>query len=251
VRPGVSYGDIVAGLYTAIGILSALHERERSGRGQAIDISMLDCQVSILENAIARYHVTGEAPQPIGTRHPSATPFQAFPTADGYIVIALAPGAVDQWPLFCGVLAVPELIDDPRFNTGPKRTANHAVLEPLLEAALVRHTTADWLEELLAVDIPCGPIMNVGQVADDPQVRHRGMIREVTHRTAGALPIANTPVRMSRSESGIKGPPPDFGEHTAEILRSFLGLDADAINDLSRRGIVATEGGPDVESLLL
>src|SRR5690606_22273408 len=120
---GVSYGDIVAGLYTAIGVLTALHERERSGKGQAIDISMLDCQLSVLENAIARYFVTGKAPEPLGTRHPSATPFQAFPTADGYVVVALAFGPEDQWGLLCSLLDLPELIDDERFSTGPRRTA--------------------------------------------------------------------------------------------------------------------------------
>ena len=250
VRPGVSYGDVVAGLYTAIGILAALHERERSGKGQHVDISMLDCQVSVLENAIARYHVLGEAPAPLGTRHPSATPFQAFPTADGYVVVALGFGVVDQWALLCGLLETPDLIDDPRFNTGPKRTRNHAILEPTLNEAFLRKTTAEWLELLLDVEIPCGPINTIPQIIDDPQIKHRGMIQEVTQRRAGTIPIANTPVRMSRSESGIKGPPAEFGEHTAEVLGAMLGLDEAAIAGLVERGVVATEGGPDVEALL-
>jgi CoA:oxalate CoA-transferase len=250
VRPGVSYGDITAGLYTAIGILAALHERERSGRGQAVDVSMLDCQVSVLENAIARYHVTGEEPGPLGTRHPSATPFQAFPTADGYLVVALAFGAVDQWTLLCAILGVPELADDPRFNTGPKRTQNHALLEPLLEAAFRKRTTGEWLTELQAVEIPCGPINTVSRVLADPQVRARGMVQDVTQRRAGTIPIANTPIQLSRSETGISGPPPELGEHTAEVLRELLGLDAAAVEALAARGAVATEGGPDVSLLL-
>ncbi len=249
-RPGVSYGDIVAGLYTAVGILAALNERNTSGLGQWVDISMLDCQVSVLENAISRYFVTGEVPGPLGTRHPSATPFQAFPTADGYLVIALGFGSVDQWTLLCSLLELPELIDDPRFNTGPKRTRNHAELEPLLIGGFARKPTAEWLDALLDVGIPCGPIQNVQQVVSDPQVAHRGMIREVTHRTAGTIPIANTPVRLSRSEWGIKGPPADFGEHTAEVLASILGLNAEEVGDLTERGIVMTEGGPDISSLL-
>ncbi len=250
VRPGVSYGDVVAGLYTAIGILAALHERERSGLGQAVDISMLDCQVSVLENAISRYHVTGEVPGPIGTRHPSATPFQAFPTTDGYIVIALGFGVVDQWTLLCGVLETADLIDDARFNTGPKRTKNHAVLEPLLVEAFRRKTTQEWLDILLDLEIPCGPINTLAEVVADPQVLHREMIQEVTQRRAGTIAIANTPVRLSRSESGIKGPPADMGEHTAEVLASFLGLSEADISGLVARGVVATEGGPDIEALL-
>lgn len=250
VRPGVSYGDVVAGLYTAIGILAALQERTRSGEGQYVDISMLDCQVSVLENAISRYFVSGEVPSPIGTRHPSATPFQAFPTADGYVVVALGFGVVDQWTLLCSLLETPELIDDPRFNSGPKRTLNHAALEPLLEAAFRRRTTDEWLGMLLEAEIPCGPIQTIDQVVKDPQVQHRGMIREITHPTAGTIPIANTPFRMSRSESGIKGRAADFGEHTEEVLGGLLGLDASEIAGLVERGVVMTEGGPDVDALL-
>jgi len=250
VRPGVSFGDVVAGLYTAIGILAALQERNKSGLGQHIDISMLDCQVSVLENAISRYFVSGETPKPLGTRHPMATPFQAFPTADGYLVVALGFGVVDQWTLLCSLLETPDLIDDERFNTGPKRTRNHAVLEPLLEAAFRKKPTDEWLELLLEAEIPCGPIQTIDQVVRDPQVVHRGMIQEITHPKAGTIPIANTPVRMSRSESGIKGPPADFGEHTADVLAKLLGLGADDVTRLVERGVVMTEGGPDIESLL-
>ncbi len=134
VRPGLSLGDVAAGLFTAIGILAALHERERSGRGQMVDISMLDCQIAILENAFARYSATGVPPKAIGTRHPLSTPFQAFPTADGYIVIALGFGLAEIWGLFCALIDHPELIDDPRFDTPAHRTANHATLEPILNA---------------------------------------------------------------------------------------------------------------------
>jgi CoA:oxalate CoA-transferase len=250
VRPGVSYGDIVAGLYTAIGVLTALYEREQSGLGQYIDISMLDCQVSVLENAIARYAVSKEVPKPIGTRHPVSTPFQAFPTADGWLVVALGFSVVDQWALLCSILDTGELIDDERFNTGPKRTKNHAILEPLLEAAFRKRPTQEWLDELLEAGIPCGPLNTIPQVLEDPQVRSRGMIVDVTHHRAGTVPIANTPVRMSRSETGIKGPPADFGEHTREVLTTLLGLDDAAVDGLVKRGVVATEGGPDVESLL-
>ena len=249
VRPGVSYGDITAGLFTAVGILSALHERERSGKGQAIDISMLDCQVSVLEGAITRYYVSGKAPEPIGTRHPSATPFQAFPTKDGWIVIALGFGTENPWAIFCGILGLPHLIDDERFETSPRRTKNHAELEPLLNEALRTRTTQEWLDELLAVGIPCGPLNTVPQMLADPQIQHRGMVREVTHHIAGTIPIANSPVRMSRSETGIKGPPPDLGQDTVAVLAELLGLGNDEIERLIASGTVATEGGPDIAAI--
>ncbi len=250
VRPGVSYGDMVAGLYTAIGILTAIHDRGRTGRGQAIDISMLDCQVSMLENAIVRTAITGEAPAPLGTRHPSATPFQAFPTADGYLDIHHAFGGEDQWNLLLGLLGLTDLIGDARFDTGPKRTRNHAELEPLLNEGFRQRTTAEWLPELQAVGIPSGPINTVPQVMADPQVLHRGMIQEVTHPVTGPLPIANTPLRFSRSEAGIQFPPQDMGQSTADVLGEMLGLSAAEVEALEAAGIVATKGGPDISRLL-
>ncbi|MEI2659848.1 MAG: CoA transferase [Bifidobacterium adolescentis] len=250
VRPGTSYGDLTAGLFATVGILSALHERERSGLGQAIDISMLDCQLAVLENSIMRYFVTGEVPGPLGTRHPSATPFQAFPTADGHIVIALAFGEENQWALLCAMLGVPELIDDERFETGPKRTRNHAALEPALNEAFRKRTTAEWYADFLAAGIPCGPVNTIADVANDEQVRFRQSIKPVTHPVAGTIPIADSPVRMSRSETGIQGPPPSMGADTESVLESL----ARARRRRGRRagsrgGVVATSGGPDLSRI--
>ena len=249
VRPGVSYGDMSGGLFTAIGILAALHDREKTGKGQAIDVSLLDCQVAVLENPIMRYHVTGKAPEPIGTRHPSATPFQAFPTADGHIVVALGFGEENQWQLLCGILGLPELIDDHRFDTGPRRTQRHSELEPILVAAFRARPSREWLDDLEAAGIPCGPVNTIPQMLDDPQVKARDMVREVTHPRAGTIPIANSPVKMSRSESGIKGPPPDFAQDTANVLRELLGLTPEDVAGLAARGIVSTSGGPDISAI--
>lgn len=224
VRPGVSLGDIAAGLFTAIGVLAALHERERSGRGQMIDVAMLDCQISILENAFARYFASGQVPGPIGTRHPIATPFQAFPTRDGYIVLALSWGVENQWELFCATIGRPDLIDDPRFDTGPLRTEHHADLEPLLNDALRQKTTAEWLRDFDAIGLPCGPLNDVAQAAAHPQVKAREMLVEVEHPRIGRFPLPNTPVKLSRTPGGVRGASPDLGQHTDDILRDLLAL---------------------------
>jgi CoA:oxalate CoA-transferase len=239
VRPGTSLGDIAAGLFTAIGVLAALHERQRSGRGQMIDVAMLDCQVSILENAFARYFATGEVPGPIGTRHPVATPFQAFPTRDGYVVLALSWGVENQWELFCATIGRPDLIDDPRFDTGPLRTEHHAELEPILIEAMKKKTTAEWVQEFDAIGLPCGPLNNIAQAAALPQVKARQMLVEVEHPRIGRFPLPNTPVNLSRTPGGVRGPSPDLGQHTDEVLRELLGLPDAEIGRLREAGAIA------------
>lgn len=239
VRPGTSLGDIAAGLFTAIGVLAALHERERSGRGQMIDVAMLDCQIAILENAFARYFATGEVPGPIGTRHPVATPFQAFPTRDGYIVLALSWGVENQWELFCATIGRPELIDDPRFDSGPLRTEHHAELEPILNEALRQKTTAEWVREFDAIGLPCGPLNNVAQAAALPQVKAREMLVEVEHPRIGRFPLPNTPVKLSRTPGGVRGPSPSLGQDTDDVLRDLLGLGNGEIARLRKAGAIA------------
>jgi CoA:oxalate CoA-transferase len=230
VRPGLSLGDIAAGLFTAIGILAALQERERSGRGQMLDISMLDCQVAVLENAFARYSATGVPPKAIGTRHPLSTPFQAFPTADGHIVIALGFGLENIWGLFCATIDRPELIDDPRFQTPGDRTRHHAELEPLLNEALQAQPTAHWVREFEEIDLPCGPLNSIPEVAEYPQVVAREMLREVESPRGNKLTISNSPLRMSRTPGAIRGGPPAPGQHTRDVLSELLGLDEAAID---------------------
>jgi CoA:oxalate CoA-transferase len=241
VRPGNSQGDITAGLYTAIAILAALHERERSGLGQFIDISMLDCQIAVLENAFARYFATGVPPKPIGTRHPLSTPFQAFPTADGYIVIALGFSIADIWGVFCAVIDRPELIDDPRFDTPGHRTQHHAQLEPILNEALSQRTTAEWLAEFEAISLPCGPLHTIPQAAEYPQVKARDMLQDVESPRGNTLRIAGTPLKLSRTPAAIRGGPPAVGQHTREVLATLLGLTDSEIDAEYARG-AAVEG---------
>ncbi len=240
-RPGLSLADISAGLYGAIGILAALRERENSGLGQFVDVSMLDCQIAIQENALMRYHLTGEPPQALGTRHPTAVPFQAFQTADGYLVIALAWSVPNQWHLLCAELGVVEIADDERFATAAARSRNHGELEPLLGAAFLERTTEAWLTPLQEYGIPCGPLNTIPQAAALPQIAEREMLVPTEHRTFGEVPLPNTPVKLSRTPGGIAGTSPDMGEHSREVLAELLGLDAAAIEDLIERGLVAEE----------
>ncbi|MFQ5933307.1 MAG: CaiB/BaiF CoA transferase family protein [Dehalococcoidia bacterium] len=232
IRPGSSFGDIAAGLYAAVGILAALQERERSGEGQYLDISMLDCQLAVLENAFARYFATGEIPGPLGTRHPVTTPFQAFETKDGYITLAFVGGAKDQWPLFCALIDRVDLIDDERFQTSWSRTQNYGELIPILTEAMKKKSSGEWLKELDEAGIPCGPINNIEQVVQDPQVAAREMITGVFHPRLGPLKVVNTPVKLSRTLPKVEGAAPGLGEHTTEVLKELAGLEEGEIRQL-------------------
>jgi len=238
VRPGISLGDIAAGLYTAIGVLAALHERQASEKGQMVDISMLDCQIAILENAFVRYFATGETPRPLGTRHPLTTPFQAFPTKDGWIVLAISWGVENQWELFCATISRPELIDDPRFDTPGLRTRNHDSLEPILNEALRQKTAEEWLREFDAIALPCGPLNDIPHAAEQPQVKARGMLVDVPHPGGFSLKVPDTPVKLSRTPGGIQGPPPAIGQHTDEVLSSLLGMSEAEISELRAAQVV-------------
>ncbi|MFC1871837.1 CaiB/BaiF CoA transferase family protein [Chloroflexota bacterium] len=224
VRPGTSIGDIAAGLFLCIGILAALQERHKSGLGQMLDISMLDCQTAIMENAIVRYLATGEVPQAIGTRHPVFSPFGVFPTRDSYIAVAMMGGVRDQWPLYCATIGCLDIIDDKRFETGWLRTQHYAELEPVLIAAMKKKTTQEWLEQLEEVGIACGPLNTIDKVAADPQIKEREMIIEVNHPQAGSFKVAGTPIKLSRTAAKIEKASPDLGEHTRQILGEYLAM---------------------------
>ncbi|MGB9699137.1 MAG: CaiB/BaiF CoA transferase family protein [Thermodesulfobacteriota bacterium] len=230
VRVGFSIGDLGGGIFTAIGILSALHEREKSGQGQRIDVSMLDCQMAFLENAFARFFATGEVPQRIGTRHPVLTPFQAFPTKDGYVVVAVA--RQDWWEKFCHLLNLPELITDERFQNNIARTKNHKALEKILIPVMQTRTTAEWVAEMEKLDIACGPVNTIAQIANDPHTAAREMITQVHHPKAGLLKVVNSPIKLSRTPVKLEKASPELGEHTEEILSNLLGLSREQIREL-------------------
>ena len=224
VRVGSSMGDITAGLFAAVGILAALEERHRSGAGQFVDIGMMDCQVAILENAVGRYILSGEVPKPLGTRHPSFTPFQAYLAQDGWFVVAIVGGLNDMWPRLCAAIDRVDLIDDPRFVDGHSRTLHYDELNPMLEEAFRKKTVAQWLAELEDLGIPCGPVNTIDKVVHDPQVKHRNMLVDVERHGGKTVTVVNSPIKMSRTPGYARGASPDLGQHNGWLLNDMLGL---------------------------
>ena len=208
-RVGTSIGDITAGLFTAVGVLSALHDRERTGVGQHIDVAMLDCQVAILENAIARYTVTDQIPGPLGARHPSITPFAAYAASDTHLVIAA--GNDGLFSTLCGTLERPDLVDDPRFVSNADRTNNAEALGEEIEAALAGDTAQTWLERLGSAGVPCGPINDIAAVISDPHIRARNMIVSATLPDGKIVEMAGNPIKLSgHADSASRAAAPDL-----------------------------------------
>lgn len=236
-RVGFSVGDLAGALYTVIGILAALHERERSGRGQFVDVALLDAQVALLENAFARYFATGEVPARQGTSHPLITPFQAFATADGSLVVAASSQA--QWRALCAVLERPDLCEDPRFRERADRTRHRAELVPILAALFAARPTSYWVERLLAAGVPCGPVHTIAEAAADPHLAAREMFVTLDVPGLGALRAVNSALHhLARTPAAPAGPPPALGEHTEAVLREYLGLTAAEVATLRAEGAV-------------
>lgn len=216
-RVGTSVGDITAGLFTVIGINAALYHRQQTGKGQKIDVAMLDCQVAILENAIARYAATGDIPGPIGARHPSITPFDAFKAADGHLVIAA--GNDNLFAALCKALGEPELAENPLFVTNAQRTEHNAALKDEIEKALAAKTVEEWGGILEQAGVPSGPINNVDQVLADPQVRARNMVVSAEDKDAGILKMAGNPVKMSAfDDPATRTPAPELDQDRDRII---------------------------------
>jgi len=216
-RVGTSIGDIAAGLFTAVGVNAALYHRELTGEGTKIDVAMLDCQVALLENAIARYVATGQVPGPLGSRHPSITPFEAFACADGHLIIAA--GNDGLFRKLCDVLARPELADDPRFCSNQARTSNADALKIAIDGALSERTRADWLAALEAAGVPCGPINDVAEVMADPQVAARNMVIRVLDEVAGEISMPGNPIKLSGFEDpATREPAPGLDADRQRLL---------------------------------
>ncbi|MBI5270510.1 MAG: CoA transferase [Burkholderiales bacterium] len=224
-KVGVALVDIMTGLYATIAVLAALRHRDATGQGQHIDLALLDVQVATLANQAANYLTSGVAPRRLGNAHPNIVPYQDFPTADGDMILAI--GNDGQFARFCAIAGHPEWAADERFATNPARVAHRSVLIPLLRQATVMRTTAEWIAALEAQAVPCGPINRLDQVFADPQVQARGMRVEMPHPLFGAVPLVGSPIRLSASPVQYRHAPPTVGEHTAEVLRDWLGRSAD------------------------
>ena len=236
VRVGYSIGDLGAALFSGLAILAALHERGKSGKGQWIDVAMVDSQVALCENACARYFATGEIPKPQGSRHPLMTPFQIVPTKDGYIVLITA--SEEDWRKFCKIAGREDLSSDPRFQSHPDRIKNYAIFEPLLNELMRTRTTSEWIALLDPAGIMCGPVNDIAQVVNDPHIVERDMIVEVDHSRAGKLKVVGTPMKFSRTPCKIEKASPDVGQHSMEVLNGLLGISTKEIEDLQKKKVI-------------
>ena len=236
VRVGTSISDITAALFTTIGILSALHHRNQTGKGQFVDVAMLDSLVAVLENAVVRYFATGEPPKPLGARHPAITPFEAFASADGHVIIAL--GNDTLWAKFCEHVNRADLISDKRFQTNADRTENHSELFPILSEIMSQRTTDDWIDALGKIGVPCGPINATDKVVNHPQVQAREMITRVAHQITGEVEVPGVPIKLSETPGDVDAPAPSLGEHTAEVLTSVLKMQPKEVERLRQDGVI-------------
>jgi len=219
-RVGTSIGDITAGLFTAIGINAALYDRQKTGKGTFIDVSMLDCQIAILENAIARYLSKNEIPEPMGSRHPSIAPFEAFKTKDSFLIIAA--GNDKLFKSLCDVLEIPNIANDEMYKTNSLRSQNIDKLKLIIEDKLQHKNTDEWIKVMENLKIPCGPIFNIKQAVENPQIKERNMIVKSFHKKIGEFKSAGNPIKMSTyKDEKTRGDIPDLDEHRDKILKEF------------------------------
>jgi len=236
IKVGVAVTDLFTGLYASNAILAALAHREKSGRGQHIDLALLDVQVATMANQAMNYLYSGKVPGRLGNAHPNVVPYQDFPTADGNVIIAV--GNDGQFARLAAAIGQPELATDPRFANNLARVGNRVELIRLLRQQTIKRSTVDWVHALEAVDVPCGPINDIAHVFEDPQVIARGMKIEADHPTAGRIPLVANPIRLSESPVEYRNSPPTLGQHTAEVLADLLGYDAVGIAALHERKVI-------------
>lgn len=237
-RVGVAIIDVFTGIYASTAILAALQARHRSGRGQHVDMALLDVGMAVLANQAAGYLNTGKTPQRQGNSHPSIVPYQDFATADGAMLLAI--GNDGQFSRFCEVAGHPEWAQDPRFRGNSPRVRHRDILIPLMEAVTRTRTTAQWVEQLGPVGVPCGPINDIAQGFSDPQVIARGLVMEQATAPERGMPAIRgvaSPLRLSENPPVLRNAPPALGEHTAEVLAD-LGIDAGALAALRSAGVV-------------
>jgi len=234
-KVGVPIVDLMTGMYTTVGILAALARREQTGRGDYIDIAMLDVQTAFLANQSMNFLLSGKPPARTGNSHPNIQPQDVFPCRDGYV--ALAVGNDGQFVNFCAAIERPELAQDARFAKNPDRVRNVAELTKIISTALQADTMQAWERKFSAAGVPCAPINKVPDVFEDPQVKHREMLRQVPHPLGGTVPQVVSPLRFTEAPLSFERAPPLLGQHTADVLRE-LGIDASAQANLQQRGVI-------------
>jgi glutaryl-CoA transferase len=232
---GVAFADIFAGLYAVVGIQAALAHRQQTGRGQHLDLALLDSQVGVLANQAMNYLVSGKSPHRLGNAHPNIVPYQAFPVSDGHVIVTV--GNDSQFRQFVTVLGVPELADDPDHANNEKRVAHREALTPQLAARTATFSAEDLIRRLEAVNVPVGPINTVEQVFADPQVVHRGMRLDLAYSGGGTVPAVRSPIRMSESPLAYERGSPLLGEHTRMVMIE-LGYSEAEIERLKNEGAV-------------
>lgn len=235
-RVGTSIGDLSAGLYGVIGILGALINKRNTGKGEKVDVAMLDCQVSLLENAIARYAVTGVAPGPNGNKHSSIVPFEPFMTRDDQIMIAVGNNKI--WSVFCKCIGNEELIEDYRFKTNVDRNDNYHELKPILNRAIIEKTTEEWQKIFDEAGVPNGPINTVDKIVKNEQILEREMIVNIEHPIAGNVIMPGIPIKYTNEKCSIRSHAPILGDNTIEILENELNISKEDIEELKKKEIL-------------
>jgi crotonobetainyl-CoA:carnitine CoA-transferase CaiB-like acyl-CoA transferase len=235
-KAGVALCDLMTGMYATIAILAALTHRDRTGEGQYIDMALLDVQVAMLANMGSNYLHSGKAPKRWGNAHPNIVPYQTFACPDGYIIVAT--GNDGQYVKFVEAGGRPELASDPRFITNPLRVQNRDVLVPILAGMVLTKTRDEWIAQLEAVGVPCGPINDIGDVYRNEQVQAREMVVSVPHPTAGSMKLVRSPMRLSATPPDASTAPPTLGQHTDSVLRDLLGHSDADIAALRTRGVL-------------
>ncbi|HXH11504.1 MAG TPA: CoA transferase [Alphaproteobacteria bacterium] len=239
VKMGAPIGDMMGGIVASQGILAALYQRERTGQGQVIDIGLLDCQVSLLIYRAQYYWIAGEIAEPLGNVHRVIAPTASFQTKDGYVVIDA--GQDKFFYQLCEAVGLPDLAHDPRFEHRPERLANRAALMSILQQRFTTKTTDEWLEILLAHDVPAGPVNTIDRVLNDPHVKERGMVKEVhdpRHPEYGGWMTTGNPIKLSGMSEEAFSHPPALGEHTDEILTKLLRYSSARVAELRERKVI-------------
>ena len=235
-KVGIAITDVLTGMYASVAILAAITHRERTGQGQYIDAALLDTMVAFNANQIVSYFCSGKIPVRWGNAHPQVVPYEVFPTADGHIILAI--GNDSQFASFCQTAGCAELAQEPRFRTMSQRIIHRGELIPLITEVMRARTKHEWIEALEAANVPCGPINNMKEVFEDPQVRHRKLRVDIPHPMGGAAPVVASPLRLSETPVEYRLAPPTLGQHNEEVLKGLLGKSDADIKGLRDAGIV-------------